>query len=333
MNARWRIRDHTPRRTTLAHSDQLCVIFNPVAARRRAEGRLRELQEALGPAAVFRPTARAGHGEELAREAALAGFGVVAAAGGDGTVHEVANGLLQAHRPDVTFGVFPLGSANDYAHSLVRAPSPEGGTGIPSVRTVDVGLVKADNGRERFFVNTLGLGFSGSVALESRRIRRLQGLALYGLAFLRALCFRYACPATEIAFDGTTRTVPTLSLTVAIGRREGSFVVAPDAQLDDGLFDYLHAGALSRWQVLRFMPRLASGGKLPENHPVIWQGRCHELRLRSESPLLVHLDGEFFCLPEDGVHALDIRLLPAALRVQTFADLSRCLDSRRAANR
>ena len=94
-----------------------------------------------------------------------------------------------------------------------------------------------------------------------------------------------------------------------------TFVVAPDARLADGLFDYLHAGPLSRWEVLRYMPRLARGGRLPAAHPNVWLGRCREVRLSSEAPLTVHLDGEFFCLAEDGVRNLDIRILPAALRV------------------
>lgn len=295
----------------LADSDKLCVIFNPAAARRRAQHRLQELQATLAGRAEFWPTEHAGHGEELARQAAEVGFGVVAAAGGDGTVHEVANGILRAARPDVAFAVFPLGSANDYADSLQLA-------GSASTRQVDVGLVRDGKGRERYFVNTLGLGFSGAVALESRRVRWLQGLFLYGLAFVRALAFRYACPVMEVAFDQTKRSVPTLSLTVAIGRREGSFVVAADALLDDGLFDYLQAGALSRWEVLRFMPKLASGGKLPSDHPAIWLGRCREIQLHSAAPLTVHLDGEFFSLPEDDVRALEIRILPGALRVRTI---------------
>lgn len=295
----------------LASTDKICVIFNPTAARRRAQHRLQELQATLAGRAQFWPTEHTGHGEELARRAAESGFGIVAAAGGDGTVHEVANGILRAARPDVAFAVFPLGSANDYADSLQRA-------GSASTRQVDVGLVRDEKGRERWFVNTLGLGFSGAVALESRRIRWLQGLFLYGLAFVRALACRYACPMMEVTFDDTKRSVPTLSLTVAIGRREGSFVVAADALLDDGLFDYLQAGALSRWEVLRFMPKLASGGKLPSDHPAIWQGRCREVHLRSEAPLTVHLDGEFFSLPEDDVRALDIRILPGALRVRTI---------------
>lgn len=289
-----------------------CIIFNPTAARGRAKHRLEQLRQSLGVEAEFQATDCAGHAEELALKAAQAGFDTVAAAGGDGTVHEVANGLLRAKRPEVAFAIVPLGSANDYAYSLEHTDNSNPGDNI---RRVDVGWVRGGD-RERYFVNTLGLGFSGSVTVESRRIRRLQGLALYGLAFLRALWRRFSCPVMEIHFDEHVRTVPTLSLTIALGHREGSFVVAPQAQLDDGWFDYLHAGPLSRWEVLRYMPRLASGGQLPNDHPALWLGRCREVQLTSERPLTVHVDGEFFCLPEDNCRGLEVRLLPAALKVR-----------------
>jgi diacylglycerol kinase family enzyme len=307
---------HT-RERTLGSSARTCVIFNPAAARKRAGKRLETLRAALGPFTEFRPTDRPGHGEELALAAAREGFDIVTAAGGDGTVHEVANGLLRSERPDVTFAVVPLGSANDYAYSLNLAAQETPPTN--GVLNLDVGTVRDERGRQRYFINTLGLGFSGAVALESRRIRWLQGLALYGLAFLRALVFRYDCPVMDIAFDDVVRKGPTLSATVAIAHREGSFIVAPQARLDDGLFDYMHAGPLSRREVLRFMPKLASGGELPKDHPALWSGRCRSVRLRSESPLTVHLDGEFFSKPEDNVRELDIGMLPGRLRVRAVA--------------
>jgi diacylglycerol kinase family enzyme len=297
----------------------ICVIFNPIAARGRAPKRLEALRRALGTEAEFRATEASGHGEELALEAARAGFTTVAAAGGDGTVHEVANGLLRADKPDVAFAVLPLGSANDYAFSLDlnlsgQTISPSGG----GIRHVDVGWVQAESGKERFFVNSLGLGFSGLVSVESRKIRRLQGLALYGLAFLRTILFHFECPTMTVVFDGQTRIAPTLSLTVAIGKREGGFTVARDAVVDDGLFDYLQAGGLSRWELLRYMPRLAAGGQLPMDHPRIWMGRCGEVTLESDAPLTVHLDGEFFALPEDSIRQLQIRIYPGRLKVRTW---------------
>jgi diacylglycerol kinase (ATP) len=293
---------------------QDCVIFNPTAGRGKAARSLAEWQRLLVGRAEFLPTNEPGHAEELARAAAESGRQFVAAAGGDGTVHEVANGILQAGRPDVTFVVLPLGSANDYAHSLKFefAGKPELAR-MP--QAVDVGSVRAADGRQRYFVNGLGLGFNGAVTMESRRIRWLRGLPLYGLAFVRALLFHYAIPRMETHFDEIVRDVPTFALTVALGRREGNFVVAPRASLVDGEFDYLHAGSLSRWQVLRFLPRLASGKPLPDDYPNIWQGRAREIRVHSAAPLTVHVDGEFFSRPEDKIRRLEITLHPGALRV------------------
>jgi diacylglycerol kinase (ATP) len=302
----------------MAQAD-LCVIFNPKAGRQRAGRRLEALRRSWGAHADFRPTRRPGDGEALAAQAAREGFAIVAAAGGDGTVHEVANGLLGADRPEARFAVVPIGSANDYAHSLEADGLKDGRREPPpAVREVDVGVVSDPaTGRRRYFVCCLGLGLNGAVTLESRRIHRLQGLMLYGLATLRALWYHYACPVMDIHLDGGPAwTTPTLMLSVLLGRREGGFVMAPDASLDDGLFDYLHAGCLSRWEILRFLPRVALSGP-PKDHPKVRLGRCRELRIRSEAPVTVHIDGEFFALPEDRLRELEIRLLPRRLRVQT----------------
>lgn len=292
---------------------ELCVIFNPKAGRQRAAKRLAGLRRSWGAHAEFRPTRCAGDAETLAEHAAREGFRTVAAAGGDGTVHEVANGLLRADRSDVNFAVVPIGSANDYAHSLEAEAN---GAPPGTVRAVDVGAVSEPTGRQRYFVCCLGLGLNGAVTLESRQIRRLQGIALYGLATLRALWYRYATPRMTLRLDDQPeRTMPTLLLSVMLARREGGFTMAPHARLDDGLFDYIHAGALSRFEVLRLLPRLALGSP-PTAYPKLHQGQCRRLALRSEAPLTVHIDGEFFARPEDNVRELDIRILPGRLRVQ-----------------
>ena len=295
---------------------EFCIIFNPASGRGRSKRRLEGLRRALDSRAAFWPTERAGHAEELARRAALEGFPIVAAAGGDGTVHEVANGLLRSRSPTVTLAVFPVGSANDYAHSLGidadwwRRPDP-----ALCILQADVGVVRAPTGRERFFVNGLGLGFNGSVTLESRRIKNLQGLSLYGLAALRAMWSRYTHPPMNIRLDDSVmQQVPTLLLTLALGRREGNFILAPDAKIDDGLFDYLHVGALSRLALLRYMPGLLVG-RLPTGHPALRTGRCSRAGVESKGPLTVHVDGEFFCLPEDEVCSLEVEIIPGGLRV------------------
>jgi diacylglycerol kinase (ATP) len=286
---------------------ELCVIYNPVAGKWRAERRLAPVRRAWGARAVFRATDRPGHGADLAVQAALEGFDIVAAAGGDGTVHDVATGLLRSERSDVGFAVIPIGSANDFAFSLTKMPGDIG--------RIDVGRARRDDGVAKYFICNLGMGFNGSVTAESRRIAWLQGTALYGLAALRALVHHFEWPVVDIRFDDQApwRT-PTLMLAVLLGEREGGFVMAPAAKLDDGRFDFVHAGALSRWEVLRLLPRLALFGP-PAERAGIRQGQCRSLRITSDMPVNVHVDGEFLCLKEDGMRRFEIDLLPAALAV------------------
>ncbi len=99
-------------------SIRTCVILNPRAGRGRAVIKLEGARSTLPSDAVIVTTERRGHAIELAREAALDGFDRVIAAGGDGTVHEVANGLLQSGQTDVILSTWPLGSSNDYARTL-----------------------------------------------------------------------------------------------------------------------------------------------------------------------------------------------------------------------
>jgi len=292
-------------------STDICVIFNPIAGKGQAARRLAQFKKEWGTHAHFEPTQKAGHALELAYQAAQSGFGIVLAAGGDGTVHEVANGLLQAHRPDVRFGIIPIGSANDYQASLDLEPLTEPNTS----RTVDVGMVRGPDGREKYFVCCLGLGLNSSVTVEARKIKRLQGVALYGLATLRALWSHYCCPMMELTInDRPTLRVNTLMLSVLVGRREGGFIMAPHAKLNDGWLDFIHCGNLSRWEVMKFLPRLAMYGP-PDEYAKVTQGRCRNIKLTSEAPLAVHIDGEFFCLPEDKIFSLEINVIPSALTI------------------
>jgi diacylglycerol kinase (ATP) len=229
-------------------------------------------------------------------------------------VHEVANGILNADMEQVTLAVVPIGSANDYAFSLVRR------FGVSRLdddayAKVDVGIVTTPAGRKSFFVESLGLGLSGQVTLESQRISRLQGKALYALAAYRAIRNHRSSELTVQYDDEPPRTARTLMLSAMVGNREGSFLLAPHAELDDGQFDVVSAGAMGRWQVLGMLPRLALFG-LPARHPQIAMRRCRALQVHSATPLAAHTDGEMFCTTAEGIHDLAIRLLPARLRVK-----------------
>jgi diacylglycerol kinase (ATP) len=301
--------------------DEALVIFNPAGGRGLTRRRVEKLRPLAPPHWTFRPTEGPGHAEELARQAVPEGFGTVIAAGGDGTAHEVVNGLFAVPDPAVTFAVLPCGSANDYAYSLGwrkgQDPRDWLRPGRPILRA-DVGLVTAPDGRRRYYIDSMGVGFNAAVTVEARKSRWLRGLPLYSLAFIKAMFRHFATPTMTVTFDDASRTTPTLALTINLGRREGGFLLTPDAKLDDGLFDYLHAGPLSRWELLKNLPNMATG-KLPTDHPLIATGRCRRVVIESETPFRIHLDGEFFCHPEDNVRRVEVAMLPGRLAVETFA--------------
>jgi diacylglycerol kinase family enzyme len=252
----------------------------------------------------------------LAARASADGFGRVVAAGGDGTVHEVANGLLTAGR-DTVLGIWPLGSMNDYAFTLGLDAWWKRDDRPPlDVLPVDVGSASA-GGKTRPFVNCAGVGFNGMVTIEARKIRWLRGLPLYALGFLRAMAKHYATPGMSVDMGENRTEKPTLALSVCLGQREGGFPLASAARVDDGLFQFLHVSDLPRWQLVRYLPNLITGN-LPVGHPKLAMGACARTAVRSPVPLCVHLDGEFLCRPEDGVTAVTIELKPRALRVEVF---------------
>lgn len=298
----------------------LCVIHNPTAGRGFSRFTWKKLHRLLDPHADFRPTQGPEHAVELAEAAAREGFPTIVAAGGDGTVHEVANGLLRVTDSPSHFGVLPLGSGNDYARMLHLPKGLEQQvTRLLSFESwaVDAGRVLSPGGRrERYFVNTIGFGLSGVVTWESRQIRGLRGVPLYGLAALKAIYRSFRATPTELVLDEEAWPQPTLYFSVAIGQSEGAgFVVAPDAKIDDGWFDYLHAGPMTRLSALGYMPRMVLG-KLPETGGPIRRGRCQRLTIVANEPLHCHTDGELFSDPTKPAQRFEVTLLPGALKIR-----------------
>jgi diacylglycerol kinase (ATP) len=252
----------------------------------------------------------------LAQRACEQGYETIVAVGGDGTTNEVLNGMM-AHangNQAGTLACIPAGSGNDFAFlNGVPTDVEDACKLIAEGRThlVDIGEITIDGQQKLYFGNTLGIGFDGVVNKYARKNRRLRGMALYLPAVLHTIMVTLQPMRTEISVDGVARNETALMLVVGNGPREGhSFLVAPNARCDDGLFDVITVGNMPRLSLLMLVPRFMSGTHL--SHRLITEQRGREITIRSVDPLHVHVDGEIPC---EIAHEIAISMLPGRLRV------------------
>lgn len=277
------------------------LIANPVAGKKLQS--FSSLHETLGDwvpeSAPIEVTQYAGHAEQIARDACKRGFDTLIALGGDGTIHEILNGILTSQVPGVRLGIYPIGTANDYAFTLRKERSKHD----PFSRRVDIGRATC-NGRQRFFINVAGLGLPGRVADLARGMKRLPARVRYTLALMRSMGAKYRThPLRAFRGSNDAREVESalkefLMISVAIGIREGSYPLNPNAIVDDGLFDVLEVGALRRRDIVRYFPRILKGD-IPTDDPRITTGRSESYLIECEHPVPFHLDGEAFHIGED----------------------------------
>ncbi len=299
------------------------IILNPIAGRgygAKAEPEIRDLLAAAGLEFELERTEWPGHAIELAEKAARSGFKLVVAAGGDGTSHEVVNGLMHSAAdgqvPAATLGVLPIGSGSDFAHTIGVPPDLPGAcTRLALGRDwlVDVGRVTLDGRPEsaRFFDNTVGVGFDGVVTAEARKIKHLRGIPLYLLVVLKTVFLHHRNPQVTIEYDGQRLELPALMVTVANGRREGGgFFVTPDARPDDGVFDLCIAGKVNRAGMLALIPHFLKGTHV--NREPITMARARQVSITSQDDLIAHVDGEILCTAG---RQLEFEILPQRLRV------------------
>ena len=252
----------------------MLVIFNPVAGRRRAAAlwHVLDLLAECGVKLEVAETQSPGHAVELARAAARAGMPMVVAAGGDGTIAEVANGLFGS---PTALGVIPLGTANVLAREYGLARHPRGIAHMLAYRRTRrlwPGLAQMPNGA-RMFVQMVGVGFDGAVVhglppLLKRAIGR--GAYVWQSAWEAAL---YRFPPVRLTLDGVAHEAA--SVVVSKGRLYGGpFLLAPKARSDEpgfqvvlferpGMLPALRTGAALP---LGLLPRCSSVRILPASH-------------------------------------------------------------------
>ncbi|MCW1970387.1 MAG: YegS/Rv2252/BmrU family lipid kinase [Anaerolineae bacterium] len=313
----------------------LLCIANPAANRGGSRALQRQLQTlAQTDGATWAETRYPRHATELAAHAGMSGIKAVVAIGGDGTVHEVVNGLMQsppAIRPALS--VLPSGTGNDFALGAGLVVEPMAGlkallsvrdwelaadtlvnphSTSPKIRTIDVGVVQDENGKREYWDNTLGIGFDAAANLQARRITNLRGFPMYLLAVVRTIAHHFHAANAEMWIDDVPFNQAVMMLTLGNGPREGGgFITTPASKMDDGLLDFAMVQQLSRWQMLQLLPKVMSGTHIHSQH--VRMGQLKTLHLKLDRPLPIHIDGEVFST--DSSHELNISIIPAAIRV------------------
>lgn len=287
------------------------VIVNPVAGMGRGArcGKMIATKENLD---VFF-TAPAKTAFDLAREAARKNYERVIGVGGDGTLGQIANGLLGS---DIPLGIIPVGVGNDFSKGVGIPQNSKEALGVAlSGRSLPVDLGRVD---DKIFINVVSFGLDAQLVRHIPTLRRkycfLPGEGLYLIAFSRELLSLLDYPKIWVSFleEKTPRMIgrETTALVIANGPQYGAmFKIAPDASLIDGLLDICWIKAMDRRKILVNLLRLLQGthARIPE----VSMFRLPSLSVYSAVKLACQVDGEVF-EPKNEYH---ISVIPKALNI------------------
>ncbi len=292
----------------------LHLLVNPAAGRGRAARRLARILQYLQQAGL-KPVVHqsTGTGDIEAEARALAGMdATLLVAGGDGSVHELVNGILTAGATNA-FGVIPVGTGNDFAKAAGISLDWETATRLLAERLASASPPRpVDAGRMngRYFANGAGIGLDAAITRRALAYRWPSGDLLYLRAILRTLAHGVPAPRVTIRSDELLWDGPlTLANTANGAWVGGMFHIAPGADHADGELNLLVAAPVRRRRILQLLPKLAKGTHLAE--PEIHHWIVKALIVEADEPLPSHLDGEVQPLTTH----FEIEVLPGALRL------------------
>jgi diacylglycerol kinase (ATP) len=299
-------------------SDNPIVILNPTANRGKMNHHRALLRHRLEaePRAEYVETTRQGEAQERAMNAAKEGRPVIIV-GGDGSVHEVVNGILGAGRR-VPLGIVAAGSGNDYAWNTLNLPQDP----TAAIERAFTGqLVESDAGivNGKYFVNSFSVGLDADIAVAAnwmKNIPFMSGSRLYYGTTIKQLLFGYhRCPWLKIVVDGGEEPIEVATkryvlMAVTNGPTYGAgFRINPTADYRDGLLDICTISYTPLPRALKLLPVVQKGehAGLPE----VTFFRSRSVHIESRAPVNIQMDGETSCAT-----SYDAKILPGALWVR-----------------
>ena len=299
------------------------IIANPISGKGKAKSVAEQGYAALtesGQRGQLVLTSASGDAKRFAHEAVSTGIRYVIACGGDGTLHEVVNGIATV--PDVTLGVLPCGRGNDFAAAVGIPLKPEAAiatllsgtpvhvdlgrcynSGQPSVIShQQEGITSPENlltdsrqpMADCYFITIATCGYDTEVSRRAAKGTPLfAGTASYAYAAVETL-FYYEPPVVRLEGDFGIHEGPLLLAATGItSRYGGGFQIVPNARIDDGLFDVCIVRPVSSLTVLRLLVTLFWGGHV--SHSAVSMHQTQALKIETDTPMLLYADGEPMC--------------------------------------
>jgi diacylglycerol kinase (ATP) len=292
-------------------------LVNPASANGKTGKRWPQIAQAAHAAglrgeAIF--SERPGQLGELARAAADEGASLLVVVGGDGTVHEVVNGI--PGREDVELAVIPRGTGWDFARTHKIPKRLDQALRIArdgAARPFDLGRAdyRTDGSQtSAWFANMASVGMSGAVAAKANATTKALGAKTSYLLALGVVFARWQNVRLRVEVDEERREGLMEDTIVAVGRYlAGGMMITPDAEPDDGLFDVLLIGDVTKTELVRVMPKIYRGTHLPHPKGEVLRGRT--VSIDADEPLPIQLDGE-----QPGTTPVRFELVPGAIRLR-----------------
>jgi YegS/Rv2252/BmrU family lipid kinase len=287
--------------------EKYAVILNPRAGRGKGEKFRTRIESVLQTELKLETiyvTEYPGHARKIA-ESIKNNTDVIIGVGGDGTIHEIVNGMMGG---TAALAVIPMGSGNDFIRML----------NLPGEINQAIQVIKENNRKkidigkigDLYFPNGVGLGFDAWVVKESMSVKRLRGFFIYLYSVIRAL-FAYKNSQITLTMDGNSEERDVFLMAVGNGQAMGGgFFLTPHAIIDDGQLDICLIRGLKKWEVLLHLPKVINGNHIHLEQ--VQTMRNNKIKIVSDRGIAVHADGELLGM---NLKEIDISIIPAALEV------------------
>jgi len=267
----------------------------------------------------MKSTGRKGQATEFTRDLIAAGYRKIISIGGDGTLHEVINGIFTQDKclpGEIVLGLIPVGTGNDWGRMFGIPLIYEGAVQVireGKQMLHDIGVINYFNGEEKvktWFINIAGLGFEAVVVKKTnkQKDKGISNKAIYFYNLLSSL-LAYRNTPVEITIDGKTSSAKVFSINIGNGRYcGGGMRQTPDAIPDDGLFDITVIKEMGRIEIIKSLQLLYDGTIM--SHPKVDGYRSNNLKVTSESVVYIEADGESL-----GHTPVEFSIIPSAVNI------------------